>query len=54
MASMAEHNRKNNMSSELDIDIVGIESSVVVIFLTFSLEFVIFTVRWRSERNSST
>ena len=45
MASTAEDNRKNNMSSELDI--LEIRSSpVVVIFLSFSLEFVIFTVRW--------
>ena len=52
MASMAEDNRKNNMSSELAIDKLMIGSSPIVIFLTFLLEFVIVTER--RDRNSGT
>ena len=52
MASMAEDNRKNNMSSELVIDKLMIGSSPIVIFFTFLLEFVIVTER--RDRNSGT
>ena len=51
MASMAEDNRKNNMSSELAIDKLMIGSSPVI-FLTFLVEFVIVTER--RDRNSGT